>query len=173
MTPAARTARDGVVVGLIAYLAVAGFYMFFDLLAARGELYTLNLLGRAVFRGLRDPAVLRLPLAPDRGAMALYNALHLTLSLVIGLIVAWLAARAERRPQHARLAGIVIVAGFFMTILAVGLLTAPIRALLPWWSVMVANSLAVLLAGWYLVRRHPVAWRRLLPFPGGSVTQGH
>lgn len=164
MTPATRTLREGVVVGFIAYVAVAGFYALFDLLAARGSLYTLDLLGKAVFRGLRDPAVLQLPLEPDRGAMLLYNSLHLVISLVIGLIVTWLAAQAERRPEHAQLAGIMIVTGFFITILAVGLLTAPIRPLLPWWSMVVANALAVLLAGWYLIKRHPAVWRRLLPF---------
>ncbi len=173
MTPAARTARDGFVVGLIAYFAVAGFYVFFDMFAARGALYTLNLLGRAIFRGLRDPAVLQLPLQLDYWAMALYNGLHLAISLGIGWIVAWLAAQAERRPERARLAGIVIVMGFFITILAVGLLAAPIRLLLPWWSIIVANSLAVLLAGWYLIGRHPVVWRRLLPFRAGPLVQGH
>ena len=169
MTPAARTARDGFVIGLIAYCAVAGFYMFFDFLAARGALFTLNLLGRAVFRGLRDSAVLQLPLAPDRWAMVSYNALHLTVSLGIGLIVAWLAAQAERRPERARLAGFGIVTGYVLTIVAVGLLAAPIRALLPWWSIMVANSLAVLLAGWYVIARHPTVWRRLIPFRSESV----
>jgi hypothetical protein len=156
--------REGFVVGLIAYVAVAAFYAFFDLLAARGSLYTLDLLGKTVFRGLRDPAVLQLPLNPDRGAMALYNVLHLVISLVIGLIVTWLAAQAERRPERAHLAGITIVAGFFITIAAVGLLTAPIRPVLPWWSIVVANALAVLLAGQYLIRKHPGIWRRLIPF---------
>ena len=33
-----------------------------------------------------------------------------------------------------------------MTIIAVGVLTAPFRDLLPWWSIIVANALAVLLA---------------------------
>lgn len=166
MTPATRTVREGVVVGLIAYVAVAVFYTFFDFLAARGSLYTLNLLGRAVFRGLRDPAVLQLPLEHDPGAMALYNALHLGISLAIGLTVTWLAAQAERPPRHAQLAGLTIVAGFFVTILAVGLLTTPIRPLLPWWSIVVANALAVLLAGSYLMRKHPSIWRRLIPFIG-------
>ena len=35
------------------------FYAAFDVLAARGTLYTVNLLGMAVFKGLRDPSVLR------------------------------------------------------------------------------------------------------------------
>lgn len=166
MTQGARTAREGIVVGLIAYVSVAALYAVFDQLAARGSLYTLDLLGKALFRGLRDPAVLELPQGPDRSAMALYNGLHLAISLVIGLVVTWLAAQAERRPERASLIGMVIVAGFIVTIFAVGLLTAPIRPLLPWWSIVLANGLAVVFAGWYLVRRHPGLPHRLLPFGG-------
>ena len=166
MAQATRTVREGLVVGIIAYVAVAAFYALFDFLAARGPLYTLNLLGQAVFRGLRDPAVLELPIRSDREAMVRYNALHLALSLAIGLVVTWLASQAERHPARAHLAGLAIVAGFFITILGVGLLTAPIRPVLPWWSIVVANTLSVLLAGWYLVRKHPGIWRRLLPIGG-------
>ena len=82
MTPASRTVPEGLVAGLVAYVAVAAFYAAFDLLAARGALYTLDLLGKAVFRGLRDPAVLRLPFQHDLVAMVLYNGLHLLLSLI-------------------------------------------------------------------------------------------
>lgn len=57
-----------------------------------------------------------------------------------------------------------IVAGFVVTIVAVGLLTSPIRPLLPWWSIVVANALAVLLAGGYLLRSRPGTWSRLSPF---------
>ncbi|MBK6488419.1 MAG: hypothetical protein IPF98_16560 [Gemmatimonadetes bacterium] len=166
MSQGARTAREGIVVGLIAYVSVAALYAVFDQLAARGSLYTLDLLGKALFRGLRDPAVLELPQASDRTAMALYNGLHLVTSLAIGLIVTWLATQAERRPERASLVGIVIAAGFVVTVLAVGMLTAPIRPLLPWWSIVVANGLAVVFAGWYLVRRHPDLPHRLLPFGG-------
>lgn len=166
MTTPNRIVRDGIVVGLIAYVAVAAFYAIFDVLAARGSMYTLDLLGKAVFRGLRDPSVLQAPVQRDVGAMASYNALHLALSLVIGVVVTWLAAHAERRPEQARLAGLAIIAGFVVTILGVGMLTAPMRPVLPWWSIVVANSMAVLLAGSYFIRKHPGSWRRLMPFAG-------
>jgi hypothetical protein len=32
---------------------------------ARGPLYTVNLLGKAVFAGQRDPSVLQFPISPD------------------------------------------------------------------------------------------------------------
>jgi hypothetical protein len=167
MQPRLRVLRDGVAIGLIAYAAVALFYFVFDQLAARGSLHTVNLLGRAVFRGLRDPAVLLLPVQLDVGAIGLYNTLHLVLSLGVGVTVVALATRAERWPAQAAAMVAVMATGFVFTILAVGWLSAPMRPLLPWWSIVFANTLSVLLAGWYLVRRHP----QLVPLfvPGAAL----
>ena len=161
MGAARRTIKDGIVVGLIGYAAVALFYSVFDQLAARAPLYTVDLLGRAVFRGLRDPGVLFFPLDRDWGAIFLYNALHLVIALAIGLIVTSLVASAEQHPSGRSLVWLVIVAGFVVTITVIGLLTTPMRPVLPWWSIVVANTLAVLLAGAYLVKRRPGLWRRL------------
>lgn len=157
------TIRDGLVVGLIAYASVALFYSIFDFLAARGTLYTVDLLGRALFRGLRDPAVLMFPLERDLTAILLYNAFHLLISLGIGVLVVSLVAHAERYPQQALLVLIMIVAGGVLTIFAVGYLTGSVRPLLPWWSIVVANGLAALLAGLYLIRRRPVLRQRFSP----------
>ncbi|MDH4130837.1 MAG: hypothetical protein OEW17_00150 [Gemmatimonadota bacterium] len=158
--------RDGLTVGLIAYAAVAVFYSAFDLLAARGALYTVNLLGKAVFRGLRDPGILMLPIPLDLTAIFWYNALHLFLSLVIGLVVARLVAQAERHQSQAVPVLVVIVGGFVITTLAVGWLTTPIRPVLPWWSIVVANALATLFAGVYLIRKRPGLAGRFFAFAG-------
>lgn len=156
------TLRIGFIVGLLAYAAVAVFYSVFDFLAARGTLYTVNLLGRSVFGGLRDAGVLQLPVRLEPAAIIAYNGLHLALSLLIGLIVVGLIARAERDPAHARLMLGVIIAGFFITVLAVGWLSTPIRPVLPWWSIVAANALAVITAAAYLLRIRPGVGRRLL-----------
>lgn len=171
MSPERRAVREGLVVGVIAYFAVAVFYGLFDLLASRGALYTVDLLGRAVFRGQRDASILLLPIARDWTAIFSYNALHLVLSLAIGIVVSGLVARAEQRPSQAGVVLAVIVLGFVVTILAVGVLTAPMRPMLPWWSIVAANSLAVLLAAVYLVRRHPGIGRRLLSSGGQHTAQ--
>jgi len=157
--------RDGVTVGLIAYAAVAAFYAAFDLLAARGLLHTVDLLGKAVFRGLRDPAVLQLPIEPDMGAIFWYNGLHLVMSLLIGMVVVRLIVQAEWHPEQARVVLAILIGGFVVTVVAVGALTAPIRPLLPWWSIVVANLIAVAVAGTYLVRRRPGVTSRLLASP--------
>ena len=165
-TPALRLPRDGLAVGLIASATVAVFYALFDFLAARGVLHTVNLLGRSIIRGDRDPAILLLPIQADPGAIVLYSGLHLVLSLAIGVIVVRLLAQAERQPTQAALMVLAVVAGFVITILTVGYFTTPMRPLLPWWSTVVANSLAVVVAGWFLIRRHPGLWRRLFPVRG-------
>jgi hypothetical protein len=54
------------------------------------------------------------------------------------------------------------VAGFVLTVIVVSWLSAEIRVLLPWWSIVLANSLAVALSAWYLSRRNPSLTRRLL-----------
>jgi len=164
MTSAPRTLRDGLLVGLVAYASVAVFYAAFDLLAARGALYTVNVLGKAVFRGLRDPAVIMLPVPLDAGAILRYNALHLAVSLVIGLVVVGLLSEAERRPARRRVLLVLIVAGFVLTVAAVGLASRSIRPVLPWWSIVAANSGAVMLAAWYLERRIPGIGRRMFLF---------
>ena len=156
-----RPVREGLVVGLIGFVTVAGFYAAFDFLAARGFLFTVNLIGRAVFRGLRDPSALAAPVATDLTAVLLYSALHLVVSLAIGLVVAWLVAQLEGPPEQARLAAMVLLAGFFVTVFGIGMVSSPVKDLLPWWSVVLANVLSVLIAGSWLLRRHPGLLRRL------------
>lgn len=161
MFTARGTVRDGLVVGLIGYAAVALFYTGFDVLAARDPLFTVDLLGKAVFKGLRDPGVLLFPLPLDGAAIFLYNAFHLVMALAIGLVVTALAAEVERHPNRTPLVLFTLVGGFIVTIAIVGLLTTPMRPVLPWWSIAVANALAVLVAGAYLVRQRPLLWHRL------------
>jgi hypothetical protein len=157
-----RIVREGLVVGLIGFAAVALFYAAFDFLAARGFLFTVNLLGQAVFFGLRDPSVLATPFPIDLTAVGLYTVLHLLVASAIGLVVAWLVAHLEGPPAQVRLAVLVIIAGFFVTIFGIGMVSSPIKDLLPWWSVVLANVLAVAVAGAYLLGRHPGLARRLI-----------
>ena len=167
-----RTVREGLMLGGLAYAAVAFFYAAFDVLAARGSLYTVDLLGKALFRGLQDPTVLQLPITLDYTAILVYNALHLVTSLAIGLFIAWLIHRAERGTRDAYLSLVVIAAGFFVTVAVVQGLTVSIRSLLPTWSIVAANGVAALVAGAALVWRRPEVVRLLLPFLRRSSSGG-
>ncbi|MGE5750045.1 MAG: hypothetical protein ACM31F_08790 [Gemmatimonas sp.] len=156
-----RTLRDGIVVGLIGYASVALFYSAFDILASRGMFYTVNLLGKALFRGLRDPAVLMFPLEIDFTAAFLYNLVHLAAALIIGVVVTVLVVIAEQHPSRRGVVRIILVAGFFVTVALVATLTTPIRPLLPMWSVVASNALAAIIAGAYLLSRRPGLWSKL------------
>ena len=116
MKPRSLGFREGLIVGLIAYMSVAAFYAVFDLLASRGSLHTLDLLGKVVFRGLRDPTVLQLPIQYDPMSMLWYNGLHLVASLAIGLNVTRLVVQGERHPAQASVVLAIIVLGFVVTI---------------------------------------------------------
>lgn len=157
-----RWLRDGLAAGFVAYAAVALVYTVFDVLASRGMFFTVNLLGQATFRGLRDPAVLQFPLALDAMAAFLYNAVHLGVSLGIGLVVMGLVEQAEREPRQARLVSVLIAGGFIVTIMVVGVLTEPLRALVPWWSVVTANAVASVASAAYVVRSRPGIVGRML-----------
>jgi hypothetical protein len=162
MQTKSRWMRDGISVGLVAYLAVAVFYSAFDLLASRGAFFTVNLLGRAVFRGLRDPAVLQFPVALDISAAFWYNAVHLAVSLGIGLVVMGLVEQAEREPDQAHTISAIIAGGFLATVFGALLVTEAMRALVPWWSVVVANGIATVGGAAYLTVKRPGIWRRML-----------
>lgn len=161
MTTGNRWQRDGVIVGLIAYAAVALFYAAFDVLATRGTLFTVNVLGQAAFRGLRDPSVLQFPMTVDMTSVFWYNGVHLVLSLAIGLFVVFLVERAERDARTAGLMAGVIATGFAVTVAVVGRLTEPMRAVLPWWSIVVANGAATVCAAAYLLQRRPGLLKRM------------
>ena len=113
-------------------------------------------------RGCGDPSVLQRAIPLDLTAIFWYNALHLVFSLTIGLVVVRLLTEAVQRPGRARGVLVILVAGFLVTVLAVAQLTEPIRGLLPFWSIVLANALAVFVVGRFLVKKHPGIWRTLM-----------
>jgi len=164
MTAKRGVVREGFLLGVIGYAAVAMFYAFLDVLAGRGATFTLNLMGQVVFRGARDSAILQLPIPADIGAMVMYNFLHLAISLIVGLFVAWLVSRVEQRPELGVPALAVLVAGYLVTVSGVRALTESVAPLVPFWSVVVANSLVALGGGAYLWWAHPaIRGRRAAP----------
>lgn len=155
MTSPSRWIREGMVTGLIAFVAVAVFYFVFDVLATRGALFTVNRIGQLMMKGPSGVSVSGLPIPLDPAAIVGYTAVHLAASLSIGVLVCRLVHEAELQPMLAQVALLFIVAGFAATIVIVGLISVPIRNVLPWWSIIVANSLAVLVAGFVMITRHP------------------
>ena len=103
-------------------------------------------------------------------AILAYSALHLAGSLLIGILVARLVREAELRPMQAQIALLFIVAGFVGTVATAGALSDSIREVLPWWSIIASNAIAVLGAGLVMIQRHPRFLERMTVnprFPGG------
>jgi len=158
--------RAGLAVGLLGYAAVAAFYALFDVVAARGTLFTVNMLSRSLFLGAPDPSLLQFPVDNWLAGIFWYNAVHLVISLGVGLFVVGLLEHVRRRPARAAVAMATIVAGYIVTIVVVGLLSRTIRPVLPWWSIVVVNSGAAALGGAYLLRRRPAL---VAPLLGGRL----
>jgi hypothetical protein len=170
MSTSTRWAREGCLIGGLAFVAVAAFYGIFDLVGGRGLLYTVNQLGLVLLRGPGEitAAGSAWPIYPT--AIAAYSVIHLLASLAVGVVVCRLVHEAELRPMQAQVALLFIVAGFAGTIALVGLVSVPIREVLPWWSIVAANAIAVLVAGTVMLRRHPSFLRDMTVnprFPAG------
>jgi hypothetical protein len=146
-----RLLLEGLAAGVLGYLVVAGFYAVLNLLAGRPLFHTASLLGEAVFYGLRDAAAATGELGP---ALA-YNGAHMLVFALLGLAAARIVLAADLHPR--------LYYGVFVSILAflvgasaaIAALSAPVAAALPWWTVVVANLLAVAAMGSYLWRLHP------------------
>ncbi len=148
--------RDGLVVGFIAYITVAAFYGLFDLAGGRGPFRTAHVLAHAVFGGEGSA-----PPVVDMDAVVRYDGIHLVLSLLIGVVVMLVVGYGERTPSRARLAGMVVVGGYFATVAAVWMLTRSVSGMVPWWSIAGANGASVVLASMYVMWRRPGVGARL------------
>jgi len=166
MSSREHTVRDGLLVGLIAYGSVILVYTALDLVAARGPLFTVNLLGHAVLAGAAAVGV-DAATPVDVGAVALFSGVHLVLSLAIGVVVLQLIAFAEREQRQALVVVLALVSGFAITVAVVGWWSAPFREQFSWASIILANVVAVLLSVLFIVRRRPDVIHRVVPHAHG------
>jgi hypothetical protein len=146
------TVREGIVAGLLGAAVIAGWFLIVDTIAGR-PLHTPALLGAIVARAA-DPIV-----AAD-GAnrlqyVALYTPIHCLLFALFGVVVMYLTHRAQRQPSILMLALILFVAfeGGFTGLVAILEQTA--LGDLAWYQVAIGNLVAVVVMGWYVLRRHP------------------
>jgi hypothetical protein len=81
------TLRQGLVAGLIGYVAVGIVFGIVDMIQRHSPFHTAAVLGATLFYGFQDPAQITVA-APYVFA---YNGLHLLVFLLFGMIGAWLA----------------------------------------------------------------------------------
>jgi len=145
-----RIVREGLISGLVGAAAVALWFFTLDVLQDR-PFFTPAALGSALFLGARGADQVEV----TGGIVVGYTLLHTTAFIFAGMVAAGLLRAAERHPPV--LLGIVLLFVTFevfffglIVIVASWLLDA-----LAEWTILVANLVAALAMGAYLVRRHP------------------
>lgn len=159
--------REGLIAGILGAAAVAAWFLIVDLVQGR-PLATPSVLGQVILYGQTAPVVTPVPFGP---AVA-YTLLHVGAFVLFGIGVTELVHLAMGSPL-ARF-GLMIVAVvfelFFFMITYV--LFAGTLYLFPWWSVLAANTLALLAMGYYLAGSHRSLGRLFAGEPLGSTPAG-
>jgi hypothetical protein len=155
--PWTRVAREGMLAGLAGAIAVAVWFLLYDL-AAGAPLRTPALLGATLLHGLRDPSalVITLPLVLE------YTAVHGLAFIAFGWAAAGLLALADREPRllFAFLMLFCCFEVFFFAMLAA--LAEWLLESLAWWTILTGNLIAALVMLAVFFRGHRVAWREFL-----------
>ena len=102
---------------------------------------------------------------PFRTPAALGSVMHVAAFIIAGVVFVALAEHVERAPAMALLVLLtaILLEGLFLATIGVG--AQWVLGTIGWWSVAVANVLAVLVMGWQVWRTHPMLQRRLLEHP--------
>jgi hypothetical protein len=157
--------RDGIIAGMIGAAIVAVWFLIYD--AARGRPFrTPALLGAAALRGAQDPSMI----SSAPGPVLHYTVLHSVVFALVGVLIAYLIAAAQRRPAL-HLVLFIGLGCFEVALLALIARLAPaLLTEIAWWAILVANALAAAGMVAYLVARHGhLAWALLRRSSGCRV----
>ena len=152
-----RVVREGIVAGLLGAIAVALWFLAYDV-AAGVPLRTPALLGATLFHGLREPGalVITTPLVLQ------YTVVHGAAFIVFGLAAAGMLALADREPRLL-FAFVMLLCCFEVFFAAmVAILAEWLLETVPWWTILAGNLLAALVMMGYFFRGHRVTWREFI-----------
>jgi hypothetical protein len=152
-----RVLTEGLISGFIGYATVVVVFGLVNVATGKPFFHTAALLGRAVIGGFESSTNLA-----DPGPIIAYNGIHLIAFVLIGLGAAWLIAQTERHPAIWYVVFYVFLAGFFVSLVVIRVVAAPVIEQLPWgWSIIWVNLAAAVLMGLYLWKAHPRLWREV------------
>ena len=146
----AQWLAQGLIGGLIGYVAVAVFFVLVNLVGGRSVFHTAAALGSTLFYGLQGAANLVI----EPGPVIAYNGLHLILSIVVATVASWLLYETERHHFIWYIVFFIFLAGFVYSLVLIGVVGAEISHIVPWWSVLAANVIWLLSLGSYLWYQH-------------------
>lgn len=144
------TLSEGTDVGIIGGLAVAIWFLILDTIAGH-PFQTPSLLGQVVLFGNSRPDTTHLVF----GAILVYTAFHFAVFALLGMGLVVLVHWGTRDPvvRYALLPIFLVFEVLFYGLLQV--LSEKTHDLFPFWTVLVANTLAAVCMGSYLWLRHP------------------
>ncbi|GIX49779.1 MAG: hypothetical protein KatS3mg131_3990 [Candidatus Tectimicrobiota bacterium] len=144
--------QEGVVAGTLGAVTIALWFLILDALGGR-PLYTPNVLGHVVLKGLRDGAALQdLPLSLD--VVVGFTFVHWLIFAALGGAAAYLLKLAEQNPNlgfGVLLLFVVFESGFLA---AEAVFAWPLSQVLPWRAVLAGNFLAAAAMALYFWQRH-------------------
>lgn len=132
-----RIWKEGLAAGLLGYAAVVALFLVWNLAVGRPAFYTPAALGGAIFFGLREGA----EVAIEPGPVIAYNGLHMLLSMLLGVISAFVVVEAERHRDLWYAAFFVFLSLGLYLVLLVGVFAVEVAHVLSWPAV-VAGTLA-------------------------------
>lgn len=141
---------EGLLAGFIGYGTVAVLFGALNLGSGNPPFHTAALLGSALFYGARTVG----EVVQGPGPIFAYNGFHVLLSLMVGVVAAWLIFQTERNRNLWFIVFFMFLAGFILSVAVVGVLATELVPLLSWPAVVLANVAAGLTAGGYLWWRH-------------------
>jgi hypothetical protein len=151
------TVARGIVTGLVGAAVVAVWFFFLDL-ASGHPLRTPAALGSALLIGAAGPG----DIVVTFGLVAAYTVVHVIAFAIGGIVFVALAEQLERAPAMGLLVLLTAIVLDSLVLATIGVGAQWVLGSIGWWSVAVANLLAVIAMGWQVWRTHPVLQRRLL-----------
>ena len=147
----------GVVTGLIGAVVVAVWFFFVDIISGM-PLRTPAALASAILIGAGGPA----EIVVTFGLVAAYTVLHVVAFAIAGIVFVALAEQVERAPAMGLLVRLTAIVLDSLVLATIGAGAQWVLGSIGWWSLTVANLLAVAAMGWQVWRTHPVLQHRLL-----------
>jgi hypothetical protein len=147
----------GIVTGVIGAVVVAVWFFFVDIISG-APLRTPAALASALLIGASGPA----GIVVTFGLVAAYSVVHVVAFAIAGVVFVALAEQLERAPAMGLLVLLTAIVLDSLVLATIGVGAQWVLGSIGWWSVLVANLLAVIAMGWQVWRTHPVLQRRLL-----------
>jgi hypothetical protein len=132
--------RQGMIAGLLAYVAIILYYALFNLVTGRPADFTVVAIGEALFGQPGVPAI---------GAVIAYNGVHLIALMAFGTFAAWLLYEVEVHPVLWHTVLFVFIVTFLFAYWIVAIVAAPLASINPI-VLVIGNTVGAAAMGVYL-----------------------